>query len=99
MVPVDVMVSKPQNITDLVTFANLGNCSFLDRKEGSPVQAIATYGCTSRHKGPKPILSIYLIYFGKRLLWNLTYCTDIISKEGVSKIAENIKQKTPKQIV
>ena len=98
MVPIDAVVSGPQTITCLVTFGNLGNCSFLDRDDCSPVRVIAIYGCTSIDKGPRPLFSTHLMYFEKRFSWNLTYSTGIISKEAASKVAENIKQKIINEI-
>ena len=91
-IPVDVLVAEPKEIDALAFFQNLGNCSFLDRRDDCPVRVIATYGCIPQHTNAH-LLNAHCLYLENMFLYNLSYDNNKISKQTASKISEDIKHK------
>ena len=74
-----------------ITFTNLGNCSFLNRKDDCPIRLLAFYGGTSMHD---EVLPLYCIsYLENRLIWNLNYSTGNISRDIATRIVKGINEK------
>ena len=65
-IPVDVLVSEPDKVTSVAIFHNLGNCSFLDRRDDCPVRVMATYGCIPQHKSASALFHAHCLYLEKR---------------------------------
>ena len=61
-IPVDILVSEPDEVTSVAIFHNLGNCSFLDRRDNCPVRVIATYGCIPQHQSPGQLFHAHCVY-------------------------------------
>ena len=98
-IPVDILVSKPDKVISVAIFHNLGNCSFLDRRDDCPVRVIATYGCIPQHKSPGPLFHAHCVYLEKKFLCSLSYSNKNIWKEVALEISENIKQKIFEEII
>ena len=97
-ISVDVPVSEAKTITSIAIFHNLGNCSFMDRKDDCPVRVISTYGCVPQHLDSNSLFHAHCVYFENIFLYSLCYSTDTISKNAALKIAEDLKQKIIEEI-
>ena len=94
----DVLASKPHGVAYLVLFNNLGNRSFLDRRDDCPVRVIATYGCVPQHKSSTPLFAAHCMYLEKRFICSLSYSAKRINERTVLHLSENIKQKIINEI-
>ena len=97
-IPIDVLVSEPQDIESLAAFHNIGNCSFLDRRDDCPVRIIATYGGIPQHKNANSLFHASCIYLEKKFLCGLSYSTKKITKHTALQISADIKQEIIKEI-